>query len=169
VIDSPGAPNTYVEETLRLETYWCYEPPLEEPVGPLPADRMHGVTFGSLNMSAKISEPALAAWGHLLARVPDSRLLLNASVGEHRPRILAALERHAAGRERVTSVERVSLIQFLRLHGEIDIGLDPFPFCGGTTTCDALWIGVPVVTLRGATSVGRNGARLLNPMWGSRR
>jgi protein O-GlcNAc transferase len=161
VIDPSGSPDTYVEETLRLETYWCYEPPLEEPVGPLPADRTHGVTFGSLNMSAKISEPALAVWGQLLARVPDSRLLLHASVGGHRERILAALEREAVTRDRVTFVERMPLIQFLRLHADIDIGLDPFPFCGGTTTCDALWMGVPVVTLRGATPVGRSGSSLL--------
>jgi protein O-GlcNAc transferase len=161
VIDPPGAPETYVEETLRLETYWCYQPQHHEPVGPLPADRTHGVTFGSLNMSAKISEPALAAWGRLLGRVPQSRLLLHASAGEHRERILAALERQTVARDRVTFVGRVSLVEFARLHADVDIGLDPFPFCGGTTTCDALWMGVPVITLRGPTPVGRSGASLL--------
>jgi predicted O-linked N-acetylglucosamine transferase (SPINDLY family) len=61
----------------------------------------------------------------------------------------------------VTFVQRVPIDAFLRLHGEIDLALDPFPFGGGTTTCDALWMGVPVVTLRGKTGVGRGGASLL--------
>jgi protein O-GlcNAc transferase len=161
VIDPIESTDSYVEATMRLETYWCYEPPNEEPVAALPADRTHHVTFGSLNMSAKISEPALGTWGRLLARVPGSRLLLHAGAGDHRARILACLNREGVTHDRVMFVERVSLIEFLRRHGDIDIGLDPYPFCGGTTTCDALWMGVPVVTLRGATPVGRSGSSLL--------
>jgi predicted O-linked N-acetylglucosamine transferase (SPINDLY family) len=161
VIDPPDSPNIYVEKTKLLETYWCYQTSSSEPVGPLPADRGRGVTFGSLNMSAKLSDAAVSTWGQILARVPNSRLLLHARVGGQRQRILATFARQSVSPDRITFLERMPLIDFLRLHAEIDIALDTFPFCGGTTTCDSLWMGVPVVSLRGPLPVGRSGASLL--------
>ena len=166
VIDPPEntPPDAYAEQTMWLETFWCYEPLPEAanlPVEPLPADQGRGVTFGCLNLLAKVSDDTLATWGDILARVPGSQLLLHATIGIHRQRVLAAMQRAGVAPERITFVERVPLPDFLRLHARIDIGLDPFPFGGGTTTCDALWMGVPVVTLRGQTGVGRGGASLL--------
>jgi predicted O-linked N-acetylglucosamine transferase (SPINDLY family) len=127
-------------------------------VGPLPAQGSGGaVTFGCLNNFCKVSPAALDSWAHVLAAVPGSKLLLHAPAGAD-PR---AVQEHfsAAGVDpgRVQFIGQQSWAQYVATYQRIDIALDPFPYNGGVTTADALWMGVPVVTLVGQTAVGRAG------------
>ncbi len=120
------------------------------------------VTFGCLNNFCKISAPALMTWGELLGRVPGSTLLLHAFDGSHRQRAGAVLERQGIDPGRLRFVSHMATEEYLRLYEQIDIGLDPFPYGGGTTTCDALWMNVPVISLVGKTGVGRGGLSILS-------
>jgi predicted O-linked N-acetylglucosamine transferase (SPINDLY family) len=163
-LDPPGMNDAfYSEKSIRLpETYWCY--PLEErspPVSPPPALIAGEVTFGSLNNFCKVSPEALDLWIQLLRATPKSRLILHANEGSHRQRVRDLLEHQGIDPRRLKFADRVPLSEYYRLYEQIDIGLDPFPYTGGTTTCDALWMGVPVVTLAGRTAVGRGGVSVL--------
>jgi predicted O-linked N-acetylglucosamine transferase (SPINDLY family) len=103
----------------------------------------------------------LALWARLLERVPAARLLLYARTDTHRERVLRALRAAGVAESRAEFVGYQSLASYLVTYGDIDVALDPHPYGGGTTTCDALWMGVPVVTLAGRTAVSRAGATLL--------
>jgi predicted O-linked N-acetylglucosamine transferase (SPINDLY family) len=163
----PGAETNYCEKVLRLPGgYACYDPLAGAPdPGPLPALAKGQVTFGCFNNPAKLSPPALAAFAQVLNRVPGSRLLLKyrglsdpVAAGRLRERLAAA----------GMAVERVDLrgptpyLEYLAAYREVDVALDSFPFGGGVTTCDALWMGVPVVTLPGRTFASRHG---LSHLW----
>jgi protein O-GlcNAc transferase len=164
-LDPPGTDEgIYGEKSIRLaETYWCYEPPEGAPeVGALPASAAGVVTFGCLNNFCKVSPEALNAWAKLLEIVPQSRLILHGPEGGHRQRVWDFMAGKGIGRERISFVGAVPLLEYLNIYHRIDIALDPFPYAGGTTTCDALWMGVPVVTLAGRTAVGRAGVSILS-------
>jgi predicted O-linked N-acetylglucosamine transferase (SPINDLY family) len=155
----------YSEKSIRLpHTHWCYECGLPEPpkVGPLPALSAGHVTFGSTNNFAKVSPAALTAWCRLLAAVPQSHLLLHAREGSHRQAFIESLRQSSIDPGRVRFTNSVGVYDYFRLYQEIDIGLDSFPCAGGTTTCDALWMGVPMVTLAGRTAAGRGGVSLMS-------
>lgn len=163
-LDPPGHQAAcYAEESVWLpETYWCYRPPVElPPAGPLPALTAGHVTFGCLNNFCKVTPPTLAAWRDLLLTVPGSRLLLHAHPGSHRDRVRAFFAEGGVGAGRVEFVGFTPLPDYFRQYGCIDVGLDSFPYGGGTTTCDALWMGVPVVSLAGKTAVSRAGLSIL--------
>jgi len=163
-VDPPGSEVFYVERLLRLPTcMWCFVPGTDAPeVSPSPAAESGHVTFASFNQAPKLSDRALAAWARILARVPGSRLMVvGIPQGAGQRRIVAALEAGGVARERVTLLERVSFARFMALHAQADIALDSFPYCGGATTCHALWMGVPVLTLTGAETMARSGASLL--------
>ncbi len=151
------------EESLRLRTYWCYKPLGNVPaiVDP-PCMKSGFVTFGCLNNFSKVSEPCLAAWMELLGRVPCARLLLLAPPGETRNRLGALFTRNGLDPSRLVMTDVVPLAEYFKRYQEIDIVLDPFPYGGGTTTCDALWMGLPVVTFVGRTAVGRGGVTILS-------
>jgi predicted O-linked N-acetylglucosamine transferase (SPINDLY family) len=161
----PLAEDHYSEKTIRLpRTYWCYEPGVETPeIGPLPAlDMSNGqITFACLNNFAKVSAPVLETWCRLLRAVPNSRLLLSAKEGSHRRAVSEIMLRGNVDPARVRFTGRIAMPDYFRLYNTVDIALDPFPFAGGTTTCDALWMGVPVITLAGRTAVGRAGVSVL--------
>jgi protein O-GlcNAc transferase len=164
-LDPPGMDESvYSERTIRLpETYWCYQPIVAvSEVSALPALKQGFVTFGSLNNFCKVSEPTLVVWAAVLRAVPKSQLLLNASEGSHRQRVLDRLEREGIEPQRVRFVSHLPVEKYFGLYGQIDIALDPFPHGGGTTSCDALWMGVPVVSLTGRTAVGRGGLSILS-------
>jgi predicted O-linked N-acetylglucosamine transferase (SPINDLY family) len=164
-LDPPGGEQrSGGEQPIRLpETYWCYRSTvLAPPVGPLPALRSGHVTFGCLNNFAKVSGPTLVAWSRLLQTLPESRLLLHARPGSHCDRVRDLVARQGVRPERLGFVDRLAAAEYFRVYGQIDVALDPFPFGGGTTTCDALWMGVPVVSLAGATAVGRSGLSILS-------
>ena len=120
------------------------------------------VTFGCLNNFAKASDPALAAWAEILRAVPGSRLVLHCTTTGGRSRAAAALADRGISPERATFLGGLPAADYFEAYAGIDVGLDPFPYGGGTTTCDALWMGVPVVTLAGETAVGRGGVSILS-------
>jgi predicted O-linked N-acetylglucosamine transferase (SPINDLY family) len=154
----------YAETTVRLpQSYWCYRPGGPTPeVAALPADARGRITFGCLNNFAKVSPGALDAWAGILLRVPRSRLLLHVPPGDYREKTLARLIHRGVAREALEFLPRQPWDQYVQVYNSMDIALDPFPFGGGITSCDALWMGVPLVSLAGKTAVGRGGASILN-------
>jgi predicted O-linked N-acetylglucosamine transferase (SPINDLY family) len=155
------------ERIVRLSHgFHCYEPPPDAPeAAPLPATREGCVTFGSFNDLKKTQPAVIRAWAEILNRVPGSRLWLKCSSfvdATTRERYATAFAEAGLDPVRVRMIPRVaSTEEHLGLYGRIDVGLDPFPYNGTTTTCEALWMGVPVVTLRGDRHAGRVGASLL--------
>ena len=127
--------------------------------------RRRSITFGSFNNLMKFSPPVIGAWSSILRKLPDARLMLkhkdSADVGAQRY-LLAEYEKHGIRRERIHFVAPVPAPQLhLESYRDIDIALDPFPYNGTTTTCEALLMGVPVLTLAGETHVSRVGVSLL--------
>jgi predicted O-linked N-acetylglucosamine transferase (SPINDLY family) len=161
------AEGNHRERVLRLPGgHTCYDPPSYAPEpGPPPALRSGPVTIGCFNNPAKLSGPALAAFAAVLRRVPDSRLILkyrgldDSAVAR---RVLGLLADEGIGPARVELRGRSAHADHLAVYREVDIALDPFPYAGVMTTCDALWMGVPVVTLPGATFASRHGLGLLS-------
>jgi predicted O-linked N-acetylglucosamine transferase (SPINDLY family) len=164
--DPPGLTDLhYQEQLVRLpECAFCYCPgPAPEVNNEPPACQSGCVTFGCLNNPAKVTDEVLGLWCKVLAAVPGSRLLI-ATGGSQRAeeRIRTAIIRDGISRDRlVFAGSNASRMDYLRRYHAIDIGLDPFPYNGVTTTCDALWMGVPVVSLAGRMNVSRQGVRFL--------
>lgn len=166
-IDAPGQVGYVGHETpLALNgCYWCYPTPAAAPdVSPLPAERNGHVTYGSLSMFAKVTSPTLDAWAEVLKRKPGSRLILYAPPGSSRERIQSHFHRHGVDGGRIDFTSRVDLVEYFRLYGSVDVSLDTFPCAGGTTTCDALWMGTPVVSLAGDLPTSRAGLSILSHM-----
>ncbi len=153
----------YSERTVRLRrTYWCYRPTHDVAVvADPPVVRTGAVTFGSLNNFCKVNDAVLDAWAEVMNRVPGSRLLIHAQPGDHRDGVTAFLAGRGVAADRVAFVGMVHTRQYLGQHNDVDVVLDPFPYNGGTTTCDALWMGVPVVSLAVDRAVGRAGRSIL--------
>jgi predicted O-linked N-acetylglucosamine transferase (SPINDLY family) len=161
VLDLPGEPSPYVEAPMRLpHCYWCYSAP---PLAERPATQRSAgpPTFGCLNNFAKITNVTLDLFTRLLLRVPEARLLLYARTESQRGRVRGAVRAAGIDESRVAFVGYQSLAGYFATYAEIDVALDPFPYGGGATTCDALWMGVPVVSLPGRTGVSRAGSTLL--------
>ncbi len=155
----------YSEKSYRLpHSFWCYQPPdgQSEAVAAPPQDRNGFVTFGCMNRFAKVTPPTLALWRQVLQAVPNSRLRLHSKIGAHLDSVRAFFREGNIADERITFVQRQPLAEYPPQYHSIDIALDPIPHGGGTTTCDALWMGVPVVTLAGRTAVGRGGVSILS-------
>jgi protein O-GlcNAc transferase len=156
----PGEERWFSEKVVRLpESRFCYEPvPYAPDVAPLPADRNGWVTFGSFNNLAKVTPQVVRLWSRVLASVPDSRLLLKSAAFEGAASLEYFQQQFAA---EGTDPEQLILrgqsdhIDMLAEYGDIDIALDPFPFNGGVTSCEALWMGVPVLTLTGIRPIAR--------------
>ena len=151
----------YSERLLRLpDGYICYSPPPYAPdVVPLPALANGCVTFGCFNNIAKITPQVIGAWSTILRRVPAARLVLkspqmnNAGIKD---RMLASFASHGIESVRVDLRGASGHRPFMRQYGDIDIALDPFPYSGGLTTCEALWMGVPTITLAGEIFASRH-------------
>lgn len=163
-MDPPGRPLPYAEKSVYLDTtYWCYEPRKNMPeVGPLPLAKNGYVSFGCLNNPAKLSKSILNAWCELLRAIPDAHLLLHAYAGMQQDHLREWFGEAGIAAERIEYVARQTADQYFAAYNRFDIALDPFPYGGGTTSCDALWMGVPVVSLAGRTAVGRGGLSILS-------
>jgi protein O-GlcNAc transferase len=166
IADPPGAENFYTEQLIRLtKGLTCYLPPPAAPeCGPLPVLTHKGVTFGSLNNLAKLNCAVIALWSRVLKQAPGSRLLLFRDMlrGEVEERIRREFACHGIGDGRIDlRHELPDKDAYLSVYQSIDIGLDPFPWNGHVTTCEALWMGVPVITLLGSTHRGRLAASVL--------
>ncbi|WP_316976195.1 tetratricopeptide repeat protein [Shumkonia mesophila] len=151
----------YGERVLRMPNgYICYAPPDDAPdVAPPPSKANGFVTFGCFNNPAKINDPLLDAWAEILGRLPGSRLFLKYQEMDDpitRQRVIERLEEHRIESARLTFEARSPHTELLAAYGRVDVALDTFPYAGGLTTCEALWMGVPVVTVTGATFAGRH-------------
>ncbi len=158
-LDPPHADPHYAERTIRLaDSFWCYEPLTDAlQVNELPALSRGYVTFGCLNNPCKFTDQTLALWGKVLHAVPSARLLLMAAPGPHRLRLALRLEARGIAADRVKFLAFRPRAEYLRSYHDIDLGLDTLPYNGHTTSLDALWMGVPVITRVGKTCVGRAG------------
>jgi predicted O-linked N-acetylglucosamine transferase (SPINDLY family)/predicted SAM-dependent methyltransferase len=165
--DPEGEADSHATEKLwRLpQGFLCFSPAADVPVAELPAAAGGCVTFGSFNNLAKVGPAVLSTWAELLRRLPQARLLLKAHAlrsASARRRVVDALAAAGVPDSRVVLLEAEARVEaHLDRYGEVDIALDTFPYAGTTTTCEALWMGVPVVTLRGNSHVSRVGASLL--------
>jgi predicted O-linked N-acetylglucosamine transferase (SPINDLY family) len=163
--DPPGQTERWHrEKVVHLpEAHWCYAPPSAiADVGPLPAREPGAVTFASFNYLPKVTEPMLGLWARILLALPASRLLIQIDRGRAGAQwVRAAFTRHGIPAQRLTLVTKVSSEAYYRRVGEVDICLDTYPYTGCNTTADALWMGVPVVTLAGSTCVTRLGVSAL--------
>ena len=165
VCDPPGRTEShYTEKILRLtHTLCCYRPPGDMPeVNELPASARGYVTFGSFNHPAKIGDQLITLWSDLLKAVPASQLLLApVPLGEARERLCKEFARHGIDGERLQFETRMATRDYQALRHRVDIALDAFPCTGGSTTCESLWMGVPMVSLAGDRFVSRVGASML--------
>jgi predicted O-linked N-acetylglucosamine transferase (SPINDLY family) len=156
-----GFEHFYSEEIVRLpHSYISYTPPPYAPlVAPPPALARGAVTFGSFNNLLKLSDVTVALWADVLARCPTATLLLRdrgldtEAVQSH---VSERFARAGIGTERLRLLGGAVHPEFLDAYREIDIALDPHPYSGGLTTLEALWMGVPVVTLSGTTFCSRH-------------
>jgi predicted O-linked N-acetylglucosamine transferase (SPINDLY family) len=155
----------YTEKLARLpHSLWCYQPQEGMPeITPLPALANGYITFGSLNNVKKIGAECIALWARLLTSIPTSRLLF-ATVGEGdmREQLARQFAEHGISPERLEFVSNMPTLQFLHKLQEVDISLDPFPVNGATTTCESLWLGIPVLTLVGDRFLTRAGLSVLS-------
>ena len=166
--DPAGTTEHLHSETLtRLpDCAWCFRPPDDAPpVSAPPILHTGHVTFGCFNALPKITDAMLTLWSRLLHAVPGSHLLLkNLGLGEPpaQARIRALLEKAGIAAARVALLGRApSVAEHLATYARVDLALDTFPYHGTTTTCEALWMGVPVITLAGQTHASRVGVSLL--------
>jgi len=162
---APAADELHTETLVRLpHSQWCYRPFIPDiPTRGLPSKQNGFVTFGSFNQIAKVSSGIRRLWAEILKQVPDSRLLVaGVSDGPARDGLLADLEAAGVSPARISTVPQAVLAEYLRSMGGVDIALDTTPYSGGTTTCDALWMGVPVVALHGTRSISRSAASILS-------
>ena len=154
-----------LEQIIRLPRCWvCYKPPVEAPAV-LPRPRQdEQVVFASFSNISKLTPDVVSAWCRILQALPDSRLLMMdkaLSVKNIRERLLGWFGRYGIPADRLLMQEAAGFREYLGMYNKIDIVLDPFPRTGGTTTAEALWMGVPVVTLAGERYVERISASKL--------
>jgi protein O-GlcNAc transferase len=156
-----GFESFYSEKLLRLaDGYVCYSPPPYAPdVVPLPALKNGFVTFGCFNNLAKVTPRVIETWAEILRRVPTARLILKTHQLSDRPTadgFLAAFATSGIGGDRIELRGSSGHRAFMGQYGDVDIVLDPFPYTGGLTTCEALWMGVPTITLAGEIFAARH-------------
>lgn len=157
----------YTETVWRLpHCYLSFTPPDRAiEIAETPALQNGYVTFGCFNNLSKLTAPAISLWSRILNQVPQSQLILKAKQlddPDFKSHLLGQFDACGLDRNRIQLLQRTSgLDAHLLTYNQIDIALDPFPYCGTTTTCEALWMGVPVLTLEGQSFVSRVGASLL--------
>jgi predicted O-linked N-acetylglucosamine transferase (SPINDLY family) len=165
VADPPGADPCYAEQLLRLPSVaWVYDAPEKspEPVGS-PCLGGEPFTFGCLNNPAKISAATVETWSAILRACSGARItLLVRDDSAHEGLLLAKFERHGIGAGQLLFTAKGPERDYLESHNRIDLMLDPFPYNGGVTTGDCLWMGTPILALEGDSYVSRQGVSLLS-------
>ncbi|HET6783364.1 MAG TPA: tetratricopeptide repeat protein, partial [Pseudoxanthomonas sp.] len=168
IADPPGIGDSWNSEKLiRLpDCFHCYRPEQDVSFDPAPPSVRNGfVTFGSFNVLPKLSPSCYSAWARIINATPNSRLLVKnrflRDATAHRL-FLERFDAHGLGAERIiVAPDQRNWSDHMQRYREIDIALDPFPYNGTTTTCEALWMGVPVVTFAGDRHAARVGASVL--------
>jgi len=165
-MDPPGLTERYHSETLvRLPNGGsAYQPEPDSPaVNALPALSTGEVVFASLNTLSKINPAVVSLWARILSALPQAQLMLgNVTDAEIAQRLTRQFAQHGIAPARLILQPKMSTADYLALHQRIDIGLDPFPYNGGTTTMHSLWMGVPVITLAGQQAIARFGVSLMS-------
>jgi protein O-GlcNAc transferase len=161
----PGTEHLFTETVYRLpRSLCCYRPTENVPLAPSPALDRGYITFGCYNSSRKINRDVARLWSAILHLVPESRLRLKwhgLETEEKQGRLRGWFVEDGIPPERLLFAGGSTTTKYLEDYGAIDIALDPFPYNGGSTTLDALWMGVPVVTLAGRLPVQRTGTSVL--------
>lgn len=160
----PACEALHVEKILRMpHCQWCYQPPADAPApGDPPAIERGQVTFGCFHNLAKINPRVVALWADLLKAVPNARLMLVAWGAKAVAHLRAAFAERGVDEGRLVFREPARHEEYLKMYREVDIGLDVFPYAGGTTSCESLWMGVPYVSLLTDSVPGRGGASVLS-------
>lgn len=166
-VQTPPDAEEYTEVPLRLPTVaWCYDPPEDMPEpAPPPCLVGDGITFGSFNNPSKLCDELLACWARILHQLPNARLLLKFRGLDDpltRSRLLDSFNRQGVATDRIDLESDSPFVEMMAAYSRVDVALDSFPFNGGTTTCDALWMGVPVLSVAGRSMAGRLGASFLS-------
>jgi len=165
-MDPPGITERYHSETLvRLPNGGsAYQPePDSPPVNALPALSSGELVLASLNTLSKINPAVIALWARILSALPQARLMLgNVTDAEIAQRLTSQFAQNGIAPERLILHPQMPTADYLALHQRIDLGLDPFPYNGGTTTMHSLWMGVPVITLAGQQAIARFGVSLMS-------
>lgn len=166
IADPPGSQKFYTEELALLpDGFLCYRPAdYAPPVTSLPAERNGHITFGVLCNNRKINPNIMELWAEIIKAKKESRLLLMFRTGndpDMRNYYLSEFERLGIPNQRVAICGGTHHAEYLKYYSEVDIVLDTFPFNGATTTCEALWMGVPVISLVGELHVSRVGLSIL--------
>lgn len=165
--DLPDSQRFYSEQLFFLpDGFLCYKPrDYAPPVAPLPAEKSGYITFGSFNNSCKLNPTILGIWADILRADTQSRLLLKIKAGEEPEiagRYLGLFSGFGIDPARITICGWKSPIDHFKTYSEVDIALDTFPYNGTTTTCEALWMGVPTVSLVGQCHASRVGLSILS-------
>jgi predicted O-linked N-acetylglucosamine transferase (SPINDLY family) len=167
-LDPDGTDKYYTEKLLRLPIHAVYMPLIKNEdlindekykVNESPVIKNGYITYGSCNNLAKITDDVVHVWSKILRRVQNSKLMIEApglEQIEFKEKTYKRFENNGVNRDRLILISRTSSMQYLRYH-EIDIALDPFPYGGGTTTCDLLWMGLPLITFTGDRPMSRIG------------
>lgn len=158
-----GEEKWYTEKVYRMpDDYVCYEPPYYAPdVNDLPALKNGFVTFGNLNNPRKTNDYTLGLWAKVLKDVPGSKLLSSGKTykfDDMRERFERVFAEHGIEKDRLIFEYGGGHFDFISTYHRIDIALDPYPYSGGLSTCEALWMGVPVIALPGPTFAGKHAA-----------
>ena len=171
--DPPGVAEPQHTERLAWlpRSQWCYRPFIAaEPSAIAPVVSNGFVTFGSFNQASKLSRSVRLLWARILVQLPNARLVVvGVPDGHARRALLDDLMRLGVDPPRVSVRPYLAMTDYFRAFDAVDIALDTLPYSGGTTTCDALWMGVPVITLPGSRSSSRSAASILStaglPEW----
>jgi protein O-GlcNAc transferase len=168
LVVSDDSPEQFTERVWRLpQTRLCFSEPARRetyPVSALPVTQRGHLTLSCFQNFNKINDRVVTTWGAIFRGIPTARLLLQSSQSGEVQSSDAMLRRLAAAgidASRVTITPPADRAEYLRAYANVDFALDTFPFPGGTTTCEALWMGVPTLTLRGKTMLERQGAGLM--------
>ncbi|HJP39387.1 MAG: tetratricopeptide repeat protein [Gammaproteobacteria bacterium] len=169
VADPQGeADRLHAEELFRLDNgFLCYQADESLPEGSAPPFLQQGhITFGSFNTIKKVTPNVIRTWSRILQTIPDSRLIMKSNALEDettKTSLLQAFGKHDIDRGRIDLINALPHRRdHMKVYSRVDISLDPFPYNGTTTTCEALWMGVPVISLRGDRHAGRVGASILH-------
>jgi predicted O-linked N-acetylglucosamine transferase (SPINDLY family) len=162
----PGARQFFSEIPVWLpHSRFCYTPPEFAPeVSESPCGRNGYVTFGSFNRTSKLTDPVVAAWSRIMTQVPDAKLILKArefSDAETAERLRQRFEGNGLAPDRLILRQASDHVRMFEEYADVDIALDTFPFNGGMTTLEALWMGVPVVALAGHSVASRQSVSIL--------
>lgn len=166
IADPPAEEALYSETLFRLEHgFLCYQNEERLRVSEPPSKQRGHITFGSFNTIKKVTPEVIAAWSAILQALPDSKLILKSNALQDATTKAGALAAFSACGIDAARIELRNSVprrqDHMQTYADIDIALDPFPYNGTTTTCEALWMGVPVISLRGDRHAGRVGASIL--------